>query len=241
MTRQSLVPLGKPLTFLVIGALAAIFAVTFALPAFAQEQQVTFSDLANHFAEEPAIKRMVSQGIMTAVTPGRFDPDGATTRATFAVALHKMFGPAKPTQAITTSPPDLSETDPAHAAVLATAPFMNRQILCMGCLLSKNFFPNEPISRAESIIALVRALVAAKRLQFVSRSYAENILSSVTDSSDFPKRAKSYLATAVANGIVQLRPDHTTGPSANPTRAETAVLLDNVQKRFEMTPVKSNP
>jgi hypothetical protein len=218
-----------------------------ALPAFAQapvaqqhrseqHRSIALSDLRAHAAEEPAISRIVAQGIMKPIAPGKFDPDGVVTRDEFAASLQHMFNLPAPARPIRF--PDLSPRSPNYAAIQAAAPYMNAQILCPGCLLSRRFLPDEAASRGVSTLAIVRILVAKKKLPLPSPAEADHALANVTDAKGLAPEARPYFATALSSGILTLRPGNKTELGLEHTRAELAAQLDHVQRTLKIAEVK---
>lgn len=199
----------------------------------------TFSDLANYAAQRSAIEHMVSQGIMSPISPGKFGPEAPVTRGDFATSMLYMFNLpewAKPTEF-----PDVARTSAIYPAVSAAAPFMNLQILCFGCALGENFMPRQPISRAESTVVLVRILLARRQIQVLSSQQADDALANVADAKDLSPPARTLFATAIQSGILALRPDKTIQPGLQHTRADMAELLDKIQKKYEIPVVNRLP
>lgn len=194
--------------------------------------RIYFSDLANYSSERPAIENMVAQGIMTSASPGKFNPQGLVTRGDFAVSLQRMF--SLPPSNHTLIFPDVTQKDAIYPAVQAVAPFMNMQLLCPGCALWAVFSPDQPMTRAESTIVLIRILLVQKRTQLLSTSEAEKVLAEVADVKSMSPGARRYFATAVKNGIVTLGNEKSFQPALQHSRADTAVLLDRVQKGFSI-------
>src|SRR5438105_3978001 len=102
-----------------------------------------FSDLAHHVEEELAINSMVAQGIMRPISPTKFAPDTPETLGEFAVSTQHMFNLPQPAHPINFS--DVPPSSPIYAAVQAMVPYMGRHILCIGCALTTDFLPNQPV------------------------------------------------------------------------------------------------
>lgn len=154
------------------------------------------------------------------------------TRADFAVLMQQRFDLKPPQRRIVF--PDVHPDDSIYAAVEAAAPYMNRQVLCPGCALSRNFFPNEAITRAISTITIVRILVAGEKLKLPNAAESENILAHAEDTSQLPLAARPLLAAGIAQGIISLRPDNKMEPSQPHTREEVTAVLDRLQTRFNL-------
>lgn len=204
------------------------------------EGRIFFSDLTSHSAEKPAIESMVAQGIMTSASPGKFNPDDLVTRGDFVVYAQRMFSLPPPNHVLVF--PDVTQKDAVYPAVQAVAPFMNMQLLCPGCALSGVFSPKKPMTRAESTIVLVRIMIAQKKVELLSAEDTNNVLAEVADVKTMSLAARRYFATAVKNGIVTLGKEKSFQPALQHRRADTALLLDRIQKGFSIPVVpRFNP
>jgi hypothetical protein len=197
------------------------------------------ADLANHAAAVPAIKSMVAQGIMRGVSQTQFAPDAFYRAGDFAVSMQHMFNLPAPAQPIDF--PDVPRGSPIYAAVQAIAPFLGRQLLCPGCALGSNFLPNQPVTRAATTVALVNILKAQGMVQLLSPAEAEIVLANVSDASPPSPMARAIFATALKSGIIALQPDSKINLALKHTRADAAVLLDALQKRFNIPQVRATP
>lgn len=195
-----------------------------------------FADLANHTAEQPAIGNLVSQGIMRGVSQTEFNPDVPMTNGDFAVSVQKMFGLAAPAQKINFT--DVPSSSPIYSAVEAAAPYLGRQIRCFGCQLGTTFGPNEPASRLLAAVTLTNILVAQKKVELMASDAAETVLAGVPDAADLRGPARAYVATALQQGILSLNSDRSIAALSPMTRANIAVQLDAVQKKFNVPQVR---
>lgn len=152
------------------------------------------------------------------------------TRRDFVVQLQQNFQLPAPKHATDFS--DVTPTDPDYAVIEAAAPFMNMQILCRGCMLSKDFGPDLKVSRAGSTIAIVRLLVASNQLQPVNLAETNKMLSNVADADSIPSAARSYIATALKFGILTPGPDRKISMNAGYTRSEMTALLLQLGKQY---------
>jgi hypothetical protein len=183
-----------------------------------------------------ASKNQVAQGVMTPVSPGKFDPKGMMKRDEFAVALQRLFHLTVPNKAMKFS--DVHPGDAVYAAVEAVAPYMDKQVPCPGCDIGPKFSPGATVSRAESAITIVRILVAQHKLQLVNDPESDKILSTVPDAQDLNKRTRPYIATAIQAGILDCCAGNTIEAIQLLTRADAAEILDKIQRRFDLPPVK---
>lgn len=159
------------------------------------------------------------------------------TRGDFATLIQQQFGLPQPKRPVIF--PDVSPKDPVYSAAEAAAAAMNPLILCPGCSLNRNFFPNRPITRAISTIALVRILAAKGQLQFLTAAESARILSNSADANHLPPAARPYFATAISSGIISFLPGNTIQPEVPVTQAEMTALLARLQTQFNATQGKA--
>jgi hypothetical protein len=198
-----------------------------------------FVDLANHPAAAPAINSMVAQGIMRGVSQTQFAPDASYSLGEFMLSMQHMFKLTAPARPINF--PDVPRDSPIYAAVEAVTPFMDRGLFCPGCALGTNFIARQPVMRAVVATILVNILKAENKILLVSPAEAESVLANVSDASSLPPTARTIFATALKSEIIALEPGNNINLGYQPTRAHTAVLLDAVQKNFNIPPVRPAP
>jgi hypothetical protein len=223
------------------GATLLIFAECWfaAIPTRGATAGNDFSDLSGHATEQPAIARIVAQGIMGPASPGKFDPDGLVTRGEFALSMQRMFAlklPANPPVY-----PDVPPGTPTYLAAAVAGPYMGAQILCSGCALSNNFFPDQAVSHGVVTIALVNMLVLEKLIALETPDRAGSVLAPVPETNELSPLAKRFFATAITYGFLALRADNKINLGSELTRAEMAVELDNIQQKFAVPKVNSPP
>jgi S-layer homology domain len=194
------------------------------------QPNLAINDIADHPNEEPAIREMVSVGIMKLPTPTQFHPDVVLTRGEFAASMQTMFKLAQPAQPVAFA--DVRPGSPNYAAIQAIAPYLNRQALCFGCLLSGNFNPSAAVSREEMAVILVRILGAQNRIPLPSTALVNSYLASTPDARNWKPAASPYIALAVQHGLVPMTSNNTFQPSLQVTRANAAVTLQTVYKKF---------
>ena len=199
-------------------------------------QTTTFSDLASHATEQPSIGRLVDQGIMQGVSATQFNPDAPMTNGDFAVSVQKMFGLSAPAEKTTFT--DVPANSPIYAAVQAVAPYLGRQIQCFGCQLGSTFGPNQPAPRLLAAVTLVNILVSQKKIELVSSAAAETALSGVADAATLRGPVRVYVATAMQQGVLTLTSQHAIAALSPISRADTAVQLDTVQRKFNVPLVR---
>jgi hypothetical protein len=107
----------------------------------------------------------------------------------------------------------------------------------VGCALTSNFSPNAAISREEASIILVRIMGARNQVHPLTSQELSSFLRSTPDAKNWKPTAAPYFALAIKSGVMPLRGDNTFQPALKLTRADTAVLLDNINRQF-IIPIK---
>lgn len=151
-------------------------------------------------------------------------------RADIALLLQQAFSLPQPAHAVAYA--DVRSTDLIYPAAQAVTPFLNRQVLCPNCLLSANFSPQRPISRAEAAITLVSILIAANKVQLLSAASANSVLNGVSDAGSLPPFARRYAATAIQNGVLALESGNMLQPSQPYSHTELAAALNTIKAKF---------
>jgi len=219
----------------IIFALLLISPIALAQPRFPVRQEI--SDLSAHTTEAPAIHSMVTQGIMRTVNAAKFEPDAPTTRGELATSVQHMFKLGPPAKPVTFT--DIPPTSSFYSSVEAVAPFLGRQMLCFGCALISNFLPSEPTSRIEATVLLTNILVSRQKVSLISPAEVDSVLGPLTDVNQLRGPVRAYIATAIRNDIVTLAAPNLLDPYARISRAQTASMLDLVQRKFMIPPVSA--
>ncbi len=141
---------------------------------------------------------------MTGYPDGTFRPDNSITRAEFAAALARAMG---------------WQENPGAANFADGLPEWARGFI--GAMVERGvtqgyedntFRPDQPISRAEMVVMIMRALGIEPA---GTPGFSDNI----------PDWAKGYVAAAAGQGIVNGKPGNLFAPADDSTRAETAVMI----------------
>jgi hypothetical protein len=204
-------------------------------PVFAQTEP-ELTDISGFTMERPAITNLIAQGVMTPLAPGKFGPGVTIKRGDFAVALQRLFNLPPPGEPVKFS--DVHPTDAIYSAVEAIAPYVDKQVPCPDCEIGSSFGPTKSVSRAQWAITVVRVLVAQNKLQLVSEEQANKILAHVPDADVFSKRARVYIATALDSNVLDCCAGNTIEASQMVSRADAAEGLNNLEKRFGLSPAK---
>lgn len=154
------------------------------------------------------------------------------TRAEFALLMQQQF--ALPAPKHPRSFPDVSPNDPAYAAIEAAASFMDPMVLCPGCELTRNFFPNQSVTRAVSTVTIVRILVSRGNIQMLTPAQADGVLANIADAQQLPRPSRTFFATAVSRGILPSLTNNRIDPALVNTRDDINAILQKLQAQIEL-------
>jgi hypothetical protein len=180
-------------------------------------ETVTFDDIQGHWAQED-IEFLASIGIINGKTSSLFVPDASITRAEFIALVVRELEYFNIEGTDQTSFNDLE----AGAWYVEEVQYAAQLGLVKGTGDGK-FNPNSNITREQIATFLGRTytLVTGEEVSV----NAEQILSNYTDQNTISDWAKNDVAFLVESGVINgVSPDKI-GPSANATRAQTAVML----------------
>jgi hypothetical protein len=93
-------------------------------------------------------------------------------------------------------------------------------------------------SKAETIITMTLVLATQNTLQLLISGDADSVLAGVSDADQLSRPSRVYFATAIKNGILPLGPQNRILPASEVTRADAAVLLDRMQRKFDIPRVQ---
>jgi lactocepin len=178
---------------------------------------VEFSDMKGHWAQE-YVEKLAATGIVAGVSPERFEPNRQITRAEFATLLVRALElPA--TVQLKGRFDDVAAGAWYFAPVNAAA-----DAGLVNGVSATRFEPNQAITREQLTVMIARAMI----IQGKTITGSEDQLNIFQDQKQISSWARTGIATAVAAGMVQGRPDGTFAPLANATRAEAATLIYNL-------------
>lgn len=190
--------------------LACVLLVTALLGTAPATASAAFADVPVGSWAEGAINRCVQSGLFQGETATRFGMGKPMTRAAFAVVLCRFFGwelmkPEQPTYTDVQDPArwyySAVETAYAHGAI-------TRQ--------TADFRPNDPVTREEMAVMLVRALGYTS---LAGQAQEREIpFTDVTTN-------KGYIAMAYEMGIINGTSATTFSPERTATREQAAVML----------------
>jgi len=156
------------------------------------------------------------------------------TVAGFAVLMQQQFNLPQPANPVHFA--DLAPGDPNYAAAQAITPFLHRQVLCHGCVLSANFGPNQPLQRVAAAVFFVSVLMAQNKVQLLSAKDADGVLASAPDTNILPLVARRYVATALKYGVLPLRAGNTIQSMKPFSPTEMTTVLQTMQNQFNLRP-----
>ena len=197
--------------------LACVLLVTALLGTVPASASAAFADVPAGSWAEASINRCVQSGLFQGETATRFGMGKPMTRAAFTVVLCRFFGwelikPEQPTYEDVRDPArwyyTAVETACAHGAI-------TRQ--------TEMFRPNDPITREEMAVMLVRALgytFLAGQAQELEMPFTD-----VTTN-------KGYIAMAYEMGIINGTSATTFSPERTATREQAAVMLMRLYDKY---------
>jgi WD40 repeat protein len=193
-------------------SIALVLAISVAPPTPATPR---FSDLQDHWAQR-CIENLADDQIISGYPDGSFRPNHPVTRVEFAVMVRQAFEDRPPKQE-SLNFADISEDFWGFEAIdwATTTGFM------VG-YPDGHFRPNDLISRANVVVALVNGLTYP-----LSPQPMDEVLSAaLVDWGGIPKYTRPQMATAILNQLVVNYPDtQMLRPNFAASRAEVAAFL----------------
>jgi hypothetical protein len=151
----------------------------------------------------------------------------AMTRAQFAVLVQQAFSLPPPTGSYLYH--DVPDSGPVFTAVEAAAPYMSAYVLCPGCQLPRDFYPDDAVTQATVTLAFVRVLIASGKAQLASPQQTASLLAKFADARALPLRAQPYFATAIAHNILVPSPSGGVRPTALVTQSDVLRVVEQVR------------
>ncbi len=182
-------------------------------------RETKFSDMESHKWAEEAMKSLVQRGIVVGVGQERFDPERNVTRAEFVKMLVnalEITNSAGEKQTLTDLPDDEWYT-----------PYV-KQAIDRGLVSGYpdgTFRPMQKISRQEMVTILMNA---RNYLDALKVKHAESAETGFKDNKEIASWSKTAVDWAVANKIVNGMGDNRFYPAQPTTRAQAAVVINNV-------------
>lgn len=177
---------------------------------------VNFTDISSRAWAVSAINNMASKGFIVGRNSSTFAPDDTCTRADFTIVLVKMLGLS------ITSNGNYSDVESGkyYYNYVSTA----RSNGIEAGVSNGLFRPKENITREEIMVMVYKGLAKVG----VQMNTDTQCLAKYTDSNQIAEENKTAVAALINLGAVAGDSDTTISPAKNITRAQMAVLLNNV-------------
>jgi hypothetical protein len=185
--------------------LGVIFCMLFSLTGMASAA----TDISNHWARE-TIEQCLSDGIVSGMPDGSFQPNKNITRAEIATMVNKAFEFKDADTDKTFSDVKADAWYDEQVAIAAKAGYITG-------FPDGTFQPQKQCTRAEACVMIRKAAGMAEGL--------ESALNIFKDSSSVPAFAKGSVSALVSENLIKGYPDGTFGPQAQITRAESLVMV----------------
>jgi uncharacterized repeat protein (TIGR02543 family) len=170
-----------------------------------QTNEVDFADIIGHWSEA-SVRELVKLGAISGYLDNTFKPNASITRAEFVTVIVKAFH-LEVQDGIAFAD---TETHWAKNAITTVA-----SAGIVAGYSDNSFEPNSFITREQMAAIVVRAAKLAAADKSINFS----------DSSDISEWARTALATAIANGLINGYEDDTVKPKVNTTRAEAVTVI----------------
>lgn len=187
--------------------------------------QVAFTDMGGHWANA-AVNDMASRLVINGVADNRFQPNTAITRAEFAAIIVRALGLAESGSVAAFS--DVESGD-WYAGAVAKA----HEYEIVEGYEDGTFRPSNTITRQEAMVMIARAMKRVGLNSSVNNSDPTSILSGFTDGVAVDEWAEQAVAAVVKSQLV-IGSDTSLNPSADITRAETAVIIWRMLKNSKL-------
>ncbi len=187
---------------------------------------VEFADVSSHWAED-AINDMGSRLIVTGVGSSTYEPDRSITRAEFAAVVVSAMGIEQGSTESGFGDVTLSDwfngyVDTATAYSLITG------------YDSTSFGPNDTITREQAMAIIARAMKITGLSVSLTDSEVSALLSTYIDGASVSSYAKESVAACLKSGIVTGTSVTTISPKAYVTRAEVAVMVQQLLHKSDL-------
>ena len=178
----------------------------------------TYKDVPSTHWAYKAVERCSATKWFSGYPDGSFRPDGQITRAEAMKVFVTFLGEQHPTNLTPTSYYDVKISDwfapyiEVGKELFPTRTSMSSQ---------EKFQPNMPVTREDTVYALVNALNYDQLVPNADQS----VLNMFSDQNSISSICKAHMAVAVSNGLVSGYSDGTIGAQDPLTRAQFATLL----------------
>ena len=175
--------------------------------------QVSFSDISKNYWAKEYIAELAAMEVIGGFPDGSFRPNAPVTRAELAALLQKVFIKSKIRKAIAFK--DVPAQYWANDAIRETY-----EMGFFNTFGSKEFNPNQKLSRLDVLITL------AKGLNYKFTDSTTNILSVYSDASTIKSEHRNFIAALTQNGVIVNYPNKKLlNTKKVATRADVCALL----------------
>lgn len=189
-----------------------------------QKDALVFTDLAGHWAKAD-VEEMFRLGLVKGVSAIEFAPNRNITRAEFATLLVQAVG-LKNGEAGDASYTDV-KPDKWYYDIVNLAAKAN---LVSG--YGDRFGPDDPVTREQMAVMITRALAYKEKGVQLAEGEAADLLNAFQDKENISSWAGDGVAAAVKAEIVKGRSAGEFAPRATATRAEAAVMILRMYRKF---------
>ncbi|MBQ7821012.1 MAG: S-layer homology domain-containing protein [Clostridia bacterium] len=191
------------------------------------ETNIVFSDLDGHWAHYASIRCAVSGAMSFSSSDGlyTFSPDAPVSRAEFCAALMKNAGYSGFTSVSGTGYADDTDIPEEYKGYIAAASVLG-VTKGVGNGEAVSFCPNNQITRAEAAVMIERLYGFSNDIE-VS---ADATVAVFNDGDIVPAWAAESMSVLSAAGIINGSTDGNISPYVGLTRAQVAVMLNNISE-----------
>ena len=202
-----------------ISFITAIAVVTVSAAAIAMAAPTeNYRDVPSTHWAYKAVERCTATKWFSGYPDGTFRPDGSITRSEAMKVFVTFLGEPLPSNLTSTSYYDVSVSDWFAPYIEAGKDLFPKRTSMTS---QAKFQPNMPITREDTVYALVKAL----NYDNIAKNADESVLNMFSDQNSISGICRQYMAVAVSNGLVSGYSDGTIGAQDPLTRAQFATLL----------------
>lgn len=181
----------------------------------------TFSDMGNHGWAKTAVNNLYKKGIIDGVGDGQFAPDAYVTREQFVKMIVGALNITAQSEDVNFSDVDKNEWYYSYINTATAAGIVEGD--------GSTFGVGRSITRQDMAVIVCRAISAMKLAEI--NADIENTFADAGSMSDY---AVGMVAALAELGIVSGRDNNMFAPLENMTRAEAAVIINNVINKFSL-------
>ncbi|MEB3830969.1 S-layer homology domain-containing protein [Phormidium sp. CCY1219] len=186
----------------------------------------TFPNILQAQTPVNPIQQALDAGLMSNYPDGQFHPERKVMRAELAAIVVKTFQLEK--RDTQQNPPvAITDVPPSHWAYNDIAIVLETGI--MSGYRDGMFYPDRPVTRAEGFAIFAQAF----GVLLFDEADVSSILSQYPDAAEIPDWARQAMATALFEGLVNVRPNNSLSPLEPMTRADIAYSLSRYLAKQE--------